>query len=342
MAINQVNDTTKFLEWKDITNLIIDKLGDNLLLTTADKTSLVDAINEVDSNTDINITAISDILTDIGIIANLTTLDGTDLVLAINSLKGEVDTNTTSIGTLGSLTTTEQTDLVGAINEVDLDLLINSEYTNQDNPRFATDTTLAVTTFDTGNLFNIHNSSAMAEGDQFFNDNSNNGGAGSAMIGDAITLTTSLGNSGRTDLRYGYEFYINEITSGAGTTDPIVENATTYYPITQNNDLYLGNIGKTISWSGWVYNADGSNTILIGTDDTTIKTYIDGVEQVTPYELPETDGWVLVKQYITLTTENKNLFPAISAQTAVSSVIKIALSNLYRADVTLTPLGVNF
>lgn len=43
----------------------------------------------------------------------------TDLADAVNELHGEINTNTTNIGTIGSLTTTA-TDLVGAVNELDL------------------------------------------------------------------------------------------------------------------------------------------------------------------------------------------------------------------------------
>lgn len=58
----------------------------------------------------------------IGDLDSLTTTDKDNLVEAINEVDGNTDTNTTAIGTLDNLTTTEKSNLVGAINEVDADV----------------------------------------------------------------------------------------------------------------------------------------------------------------------------------------------------------------------------
>lgn len=55
----------------------------------------------------------------VGSLAALTTTEKSSVVGAVNELDSDVGTNTTSIGTLASLTTTEKTNLVGAINEID-------------------------------------------------------------------------------------------------------------------------------------------------------------------------------------------------------------------------------
>lgn len=73
-------------------------------LTTTEKSNLVGAINEVDSNTDINTTNIGDL-------SDLETTAQTDIVSAINE-------NVDNIGDLTTLTTTANTDLVSAINEL--------------------------------------------------------------------------------------------------------------------------------------------------------------------------------------------------------------------------------
>lgn len=102
-------------------------------LTTDAKTSLVNAINEVDAHADTNATAIAAETSRAqgveGTLASLTTTVKTSLVAAIN----EVDANTdaevarataaegaidTKIGSLASLTTTDKTSIVNAINEV--------------------------------------------------------------------------------------------------------------------------------------------------------------------------------------------------------------------------------
>lgn len=58
----------------------------------------------------------------IGDLDSLTTTDKDNLVEAINEVDGNTDANTTAIGTLANLTTTEKSNLVGAINEVNEDV----------------------------------------------------------------------------------------------------------------------------------------------------------------------------------------------------------------------------
>lgn len=94
------------------------KIGDITSLTTTDKSSIVNAVNEIDSDTDTNTSAI-------GTLSNLTTTAKTDLVSAINEVDGNTDTNasnistnSSAIGTLSNLTTTAKTDLVSSNNEI--------------------------------------------------------------------------------------------------------------------------------------------------------------------------------------------------------------------------------
>lgn len=86
-------------------------IGDLSTLDTTAKSSLVNAINEVNTNTDSN-------TTNIGNLSNLTTTANTNLVSAINEVDSEADTNTTAIGTLANLETVVKTNLVGAVNEI--------------------------------------------------------------------------------------------------------------------------------------------------------------------------------------------------------------------------------
>ena len=86
-------------------------IGDLTTLNTTVKTSLVGAVNEVDTNEKAN-------ATNIGTLSSLTTTEKTTLVGAINEVDSNSKTNTTNIGTLSSLTTTEKSNLVGAVNEV--------------------------------------------------------------------------------------------------------------------------------------------------------------------------------------------------------------------------------
>ena len=79
-------------------NELDSDVGDLSSLTTTVKTSLVAALNEVDG--------------DIGDISTLTTTLKTSMVAALNELDGD-------IGALSSLTTTEKGSVVGAVNELD-------------------------------------------------------------------------------------------------------------------------------------------------------------------------------------------------------------------------------
>ena len=95
-------------------NVIIGDLDD---LTTEDKTSIVNAINEL-------VTSLGDLGTTIGDLDDLTTEDKTSIVNAINELVtnlGDLDNDisdiSNSIGDLDDLETTDKTSIVNAINE---------------------------------------------------------------------------------------------------------------------------------------------------------------------------------------------------------------------------------
>lgn len=70
------------------------------------------------SNISTNATNISTNATNIGNLNNLTTASKTNLVSAINEVDANSDSNTSAIGTLTNLSTNEKSNLVGAINEV--------------------------------------------------------------------------------------------------------------------------------------------------------------------------------------------------------------------------------
>lgn len=113
-----------------------EKIGDLSSLTTTDTSSIVSAVNEIDSNTDTNTSAIGDLsnLTttsktdlvsavnevdgDIGTLSSLTTDSKSNVVSAINEIDSHTDTNTSAIGTLSSLTTTAKNNLVASNNEI--------------------------------------------------------------------------------------------------------------------------------------------------------------------------------------------------------------------------------
>lgn len=80
-------------------------------LQTSEKSNLVGAVNEVNTNSTNN-------ATNIGTLSSLSTTEKSNLVGAINEVKSEADENKTNIGTLANLSTTDKSSLVGAVNEV--------------------------------------------------------------------------------------------------------------------------------------------------------------------------------------------------------------------------------
>jgi len=87
-------------------------IGTMTALTTTEKSTLVEAINEVDAHADEAATAI-------GTMTALTTTEKSTLVEAINEVDAHADAANAAIGTMTALTTTEKSTLVEAINEVD-------------------------------------------------------------------------------------------------------------------------------------------------------------------------------------------------------------------------------
>lgn len=88
---------------------LISAVGTLSDLNTSDKTSIVNAINSL----------LSDISTTIGALTDLNTSDKTSIVNAINSLLSDIST---TIGALTDLNTTDKSSIVNAINELLTDI----------------------------------------------------------------------------------------------------------------------------------------------------------------------------------------------------------------------------
>lgn len=318
-------------------NEVLTEMGNIGDLTTTNTTNLVLAVNGMQSELDTAEGAIVTVDGKVGDLGTLNTTDQTDAVSAINEIEGEV-------GDLTSLNTTEQASLVGAINEV-LDESSTPEtvqYTNLEpnGGRYASEglTTIAVTTFDSSGTFIAHNAAVSAQGDNFINDNSNFGGAGGSLGTDISTLVAALGTKGgRTSQRYGYEFYINDITMGANTQDAETYLAIDYHPFMVTNNKMLGKIGSQFTFMCWIklktLNTPANNGILLGDAGGNVATYIDGVQAGQQSLLATGDGWVHLKQVVTLDAEFYQFFPAIFANNL--DVIQIALpvtANTNRID----------
>ena len=101
-----------YVEGSNCIHVTIEQLIGNLKsLDTSIKSSLVDAINEVNAHADTN-------TNHIGNLADLDTDIKTSLVEAINEVDNHADVNNTNIGNLADLDTSDKTNIVAAINEV--------------------------------------------------------------------------------------------------------------------------------------------------------------------------------------------------------------------------------
>lgn len=157
MAIPQIQPYDYFYQWREKTNMIASSIGDietiNLspgdrsntaeainkvisnigafsILTTTSKSTIVAAINELDSNQDVLASNINGIDVKIGDLSSLTTTNKSNLIVAINELKSNQ-------GALSNLNTTNKTTFVDAINELiskiiikDASISVGSETSN--------------------------------------------------------------------------------------------------------------------------------------------------------------------------------------------------------------------
>ena len=94
-----------------IIDKVIENVGNLEDLETTNKDNLVSAINEVNSNSNDNVT-------NIGNLEDLETTNKDNLVSAINEVNSNSNDNVTNIGNLEDLETTNKNNLVSAINEV--------------------------------------------------------------------------------------------------------------------------------------------------------------------------------------------------------------------------------
>ncbi len=338
--VQAVTKQNTFEQWRVLTNEIITEIGSLNSLPTVDKTTVINALIEIDDE-------ITQVIADVGDLSTLSTTSKLSIVSSVNEVDTALDALSTTvtslsdkIGTLSSLSTVIKTDIVSSVNELYTTKAERKSqvYINLDdnNGRFCSETGIMASTTINSVFLSPINSSSMSIVDKFINDNSTNGGAGSTLPSNVSSLLTELSTAGRTELRYGAEFYILDVTAGNGTDDGILVNTVDYYPIISSDEI-LGRIGENITWQGWVKTSTAGESIILGDASTTLD--INGTSETTPYVLSETDGWVFVKMVKILTKEYESNFPAIRAEN--STVTHIALSGIFEGDCDIgTHLGV--
>ena len=132
MAKIHINLSDNIATWVDKTNQLVAFVGDSANLTTTEDSSIVGAINELDSDigarphTNLTTTAktltgaVNELDADVGDKSSLTTTDKTNVVSAINELDGELGTITSgAMGTTASTVSTAIAELDGRLDSND-------------------------------------------------------------------------------------------------------------------------------------------------------------------------------------------------------------------------------
>ena len=210
----------------DADNDIIAAMGDLDDLTTTDKSSVVNAINET-------VQEIDDINTTMGDLDDLTTTDKSSVVNAINETVQEIDDINTTIGDLNDLTTPVKDSIVNAINSKEsFKVATNPQYVifvdgvNGDDTNDGLTAATAVKTLDCAtDFFNKYSSALRFE----------------ILTAGTYTLTKTVFS--------GVFFHIKPHVQGIILqTDP--SNDITFY----NSDVLflddVANLGTWITWQG--------------------------------------------------------------------------------------------
>lgn len=288
----------------------LSSIGTLSSLTTTQKTSLVAAINEVNS-----------LIGDVGELSSLLTVDKSSAVAAINE-------NTTAISTLSTELIGINSDLMTLPTREDLPIT-NLEYNHG---RFSTEETLDVSTYDYANaIIQPYNSSVMMSGGTYYNDSSTYGGAGSIVnntVSDLIAKMVTYG--ARSQSRYGYGFNVSLLTVGSGTTDIFTHAGQNYSPFLSTGTTKLGPYGSVMTFLCWVRLITLSNAATLGLlasrDDKPGELYINGAVQATPTILTVANGWTHVALEVVLDPDFDSTFPRLSAN--VGDVIALALPSI--------------
>ena len=168
--VNAINDVVSAL------TTVVNNIGDLASLTTIDQSSIVNAINEL-------VTSIAGVVAMIGDLTNLTTTDKSSIVNAINELVTNLSTLSGNVGDLANLTTTDTSSIVNAINE-----LVTSLSTLSGNVGDLAD----LTTTDKSSIVNAINEVAQGGGSTRIVTPEDFGAAGDGVTDDTAAVQAAL------------------------------------------------------------------------------------------------------------------------------------------------------
>jgi hypothetical protein len=156
----------------------------------------------------------------------------------------------------------------------------------QDSGRMAGNgvTSIVVGGFVFPDYLSLYNSATVASGDRFIHDNNDYGGASGTLDANVKALVDKIRDAA--DRRYGVEFFVAEITMGAGTADPVSVAGVPYYRC-----LYTAQRQRppALTFHAYVRALDDDVAFVPQPGQVAIK---DGVSTTTPVIIAPADGWV--------------------------------------------------
>lgn len=133
------------------------------------------------------------------------------------------------------------------------------------------------------------NGNVYAAGPKFIHNNSTFGGAGAALDPDVATLTQAMRPGAASGiLRFGIEFFLMDVTAGAGTAVPLTVDSVTHYLAMANPGPPLPPI-YTLNY--WVLVKSGT---VVPRVETSNQMFINGVEQTVNQAFDNADGWLQI------------------------------------------------
>lgn len=172
----------------------------------------------------------------------------------------------------------------------------------------------AVGTFGAPAYISAANSAVIAAGPRFIFNNNDFGGSSGALDADVLSLTQKIKDtvaSSGVYGRYGVEYYLLQITAGAGTsTSRTIEGVTHYLAFS----TYSAPLPLQFSWNAMILTKSGS----VGVDLTsTERMYLDGRRQRIARVIEAADGWKQVTRLFDIPSDlsmgYNNIFPGIFA-----------------------------
>lgn len=146
---------------------------------------------------------------------------------------------------------------------------------------------IAAATFEAPTYLAAYNGASFAAGDKFIDDNTTYGGSAGALGSDVDGLIQKIRDTGASSDygRYGPEFFVMDVTAGAGTTSPEIVGPTTYYMALANASVPTW-ARATVGFNMKVKSGEAAIVLHASRG-----TYMDGTRQASSFTLAPADGW---------------------------------------------------